>query len=185
MFFIAPSAPKQQDLGSILEPHHGQHESQWDELGLVHASVLEVEPPDDDFNRTAELRKIVDADTLKLRIDQGWSGELTDNVRLAWLNAPESTGAERPAGLWVTERVHQWVSERGPVPVKIHSEKFKLGSFRRCVCNVWMAGECLNHWLLSNKYAWPADRDGQIIGDRNIDRLNLPDEIKRHVRMGS
>lgn len=165
----------------ILDPHHNRDNPELTEAGDVHSLASADSAPNEDFVRITELVRIVDGDTLRLRIDQGWLTTITDNIRLAGLNAPESRGIERPAGLWVTEQVHHWFAEAGVVPVVIRSEQFSRGKFGRCLCQVWAAGQSLNRWLLDRRYAWPTNENGAIIGPRSLDRLALPESVLREV----
>ena len=165
-----------------MDPHHGQLENQYDEQGDIHSLGFSDREPSEDFVRSSELVKIVDGDTLRLRIDLGWSASIVEDVRLAGVNTPENRGPERSAGLWVTEQVKRWFYDAGVGPVLIRSKLFKLGKWGRCICEVWHAGKSLNRWLIEQSYGWQADEHGTLTVPRDIGLINVPEEIKRQVR---
>ncbi len=51
------------------------------------------------YKYNAELIKVIDGDTIKLKVDCGFRLTYTDNFRLARINAPEVRGDEREQGL--------------------------------------------------------------------------------------
>lgn len=159
----------------MTDPHHLRDNAELAEQGGPHSG------PSDAFVRTAQVLKVVDGDTLRLKINLGWGAQLIHDCRLAGCNTPEARGPERPAGNWVTQKVHEWLGDRKAV--LIHSRYFRVGKFGRCLCDVWIEDDQLNGWLLGHKYAWPMDAGGSHIGPRNIDALSgIPDEIRRQVR---
>lgn len=171
----------QSTSAGILDPHHLRDNAELTEAGDIH-QCWNAAPPSDHFVRSAELVKIVDGDTLRLQIDQGWNTTITDDVRLIGINTPENRGNERLAGLWVTEQVRQWFAESPLEKVIIRSEKFNKGKFGRCICSCWLDGVSLNQWLLDRKYGWPTKANGGIDGPRNIELLDLPESIIDEVR---
>lgn len=163
-----------------MDPHHNRDNAELTEAGDVHAVGNSTVPPADSFERRCELIKIVDGDTLRLRIDLGWATTKIDDIRLDYLDTPENRGPERPAGLWVTEQVTKWILDRTAKYVLIRSNEFKVGKYGRCLAEVWVGGDSLNEFLLSSRYAWPS-KGGIIIGPRDIARLGVPDFIKRQM----
>jgi len=103
---------------------------------------------------------VTDGDTLALVMDLGFDLRLGMSVRLDGLNAPEVSGAERPAGLVVTERVRQWVSAAGQLYVRSTAKDKYAGRFVGVVLNE--AGESLNDWLLQQRLAKPYDGRGPV-----------------------
>lgn len=136
--------------------------------------------PSDDFVRRAVLLKVVDGDTLRLRVDLGWATWITQDVRLCGLDTPEPRGDERAAGRWVTKAVEKWIDDAKNVLIR--SNKFEVGSFGRCLCEVWIGGQSLNEWLIRRGYAWVADHNGDVIGERDVEALAIPEEVKQDVR---
>ena len=47
------------------------------------------EMPEDRFNRSAVLLRVVDGDTLDVEIDVGWSMKLKERIRLERVDTPE------------------------------------------------------------------------------------------------
>lgn len=62
--------------------------------------------------RTATVRKVVDGDTLHLAVDLGCDITVAMTVRLAGINAPETSTQEGRDAKAVVER---WVAAHGPV----------------------------------------------------------------------
>ena len=136
--------------------------------------------PEDQFVRRAELVRVIDGDTLRLRIDQGFGSTLLHNVRLSEVDAPEPRGVESLAGKFVTSQVLDFFGEQ--TSLIIHSKEFKLGKWGRCIAEAWLGDVSLNRWLLESGYAWPVDHTGAIIGLRAIERLTgIPYEIRQEV----
>ena len=153
----------------MTDPHHGQNDP-------IFSEVISHGPPADLFVREFELQRIIDGDTLEVTIFQGWGDQKLERVRLAWLNCPESRGEERDAGKWVAGRVADWFAEHGKRGV-LKSEVFTLGSFNRCIANVWVGNYCLNEWILSTRLAWKTDDRGALIEPRLLSSLNLPEIV--------
>lgn len=156
----------------MTDPHHAQ-----DDIGLREATTGH-EPPTVKFIRDFRLKRIIDGDTLEVVMDQGWGDDKTERIRLAWVDTPETRGEERNAGIWVEEQVNRWFKERGSVGVLL-SNRFKLGSFKRCICSVWVGRDCLNAFLIQNRMGWNTDRNGQLTEPRDLNTLRLPDEVTR------
>lgn len=53
----------------------------------------------DEYVRAARVVGWVDGDTVDVVIDCGFSIDTRQRVRVRWLNTPELTGTERPAGV--------------------------------------------------------------------------------------
>jgi len=52
--------------------------------------------------------RVLDGDTIEVRVDLGFKMTFTINVRLMGVNAPETKGVEKPAGLLVKQYVQNW-----------------------------------------------------------------------------
>lgn len=144
-----------------------------------------MEKPNEQFERNAELVRVIDGDTLVLRIDLGWGVETIQHIRLSGLNAPESQGRrphEHPAGEYVTKKVKDFLLQEPGRKCIIHSIEFEIGSFGRCLCNVWVGDKCLNEWLLDEGLAWGADSKGKLFGARDVSLLHgIPEEVQEAV----
>ena len=153
-------------------------------MSLVDGDILlPEEAPNDNFIRSCELVKVVDGDTYRFEIDQGFGQKLTYDVRLSYVDTPAARGKESAAGRWVVDRVNEWID--GRTSFMLWSQKFELGKFGRCLCQVWLDGKNLNRWLLESRFAWPTDDNGKIIGPRDVSVLALPSEIIHQVQKGS
>lgn len=142
--------------------------------------IRRMDAPADQFVRRAKLLRVIDGDTLRLEIDLGFGASIVHDVRLSGIDTPEPRSDERLAGQWVTKQVVEWIGER--TELLIHSKVFELGKFGRCLCEVWVDGECLNHWLLDRNLAWPTNSVGAIEGLRKVERLvGIPVEIRQEV----
>ena len=166
-----------------MDPHAtGKHDNSLSELGDPHDLWTDVHSDAKSYNRIAKLIRVVDGDTIALRIDLGWMTTIVENVRLTGVNTPEMRGTERPAGYFVKEKVQKWFLSRAGAEISIRSDKYKTDGFGRTLATIWCSGECLNRWLLVSRYAWPTNRYGVIDGDRDIARLDLPGDILAQVR---
>ncbi|MEL6795857.1 MAG: hypothetical protein AAFO89_03445 [Planctomycetota bacterium] len=140
--------------------------------------------PEDRFFRAAEMAGVVDGDTIDVVIDVGWSMKLHERLRLEFVNTPEKKGAEREAGLWVTEKVKEWLPLG--TPLRLASTAYDRtgsarGKFGRTIALVYHEAEgwCLNERLINDKLAWRTTEKGSIIGDRSLALLTgLPAELR-------
>jgi len=147
--------------------------------------------PVDRFIRQAILIGIIDGDTLDVQIDLGWSMKLKERIRLAEVNAPEISGAERAAGLWVKSKVEEFFGvKEGQVPENtrliLTSVKYdRTGTLRdhycRTIAEVYRAEDVrkLNQYLLDEKLGWKADLEGSFLEERTLLSLaGLPAELR-------
>lgn len=146
-------------------------------------NILSAEEPSDDFVRGGVIERVIDGDTIRIQVDLGWTAKLREDIRLSFLNAPESQGMywhEHPAGLWVKDQVLNFIGDEKKI--KIRSNSYVSGRFGRCICEAWVGGKQVNFFLLSNKLAWPCDDRGSIIGERDINSLTgIPKKIRDEV----
>ncbi len=80
------------------------------------------------FERHATVTKVVDGDTLWLSVDLGCDTQLRMSIRLAGINAPETSTPEgRDAALFAAD----WVRNHGPVFVlrTLKDRKEKYGRY--------------------------------------------------------
>ena len=137
--------------------------------------------PSEEFVRHAKLKRVIDGDTLRLQIDQGFGGFLIHDVRLVGVNTPEVRGKESAAGGYVKSRVIEWMDDC--TDILIHSKIFELGKFGRCLCDVWVNGRNLNRFLIDHGFGWRTDENGRLIEERAVWNLEgIPDGIKQQVR---
>lgn len=90
----------------------------------------------------ARCLRVIDGDTLALRVDVGFHLTRTDHFRLLDVDTPEVRGAEREAGLAAHGFVCAWLTEAGlgdwPLLIETVPEP---DSFGRYLCRVWRSSD--------------------------------------------
>ena len=96
-------------------------------------------PADALYTYRSQLVRVVDGDTLELRLDLGLRTERVEQVRLLGVNCPETRGPSREAGLAATAFARDWlaaaVSVAYPWPLVVRT--MKDDSFGRWLAVVW------------------------------------------------
>lgn len=136
--------------------------------------------PEVTYVRNAKLLRVVDGDTFQVFIDDGrgcWGKEM---VRIAGVDTPEIRGPEKVAGFYVKKLAVKWLDFPQSNSLVLHSLKFRIDSFARIICEIWRKENSYNQWLLNEGLAWPTDKNGKVFS-RDIDQLNLPNDIKQIV----
>lgn len=92
------------------------------------------------FRYRAALIRAVDADTLELLIDLGFSASYTATVRLLGIDAAERN---TPAGAVATQLLHNLIRrETAPWPLQVVTRRNRAGteerSFARWLAEVWL-----------------------------------------------
>ena len=113
------------------------------------------------YEYKAELIKVVDGDTVDLKVDLGHSTFTEQRYRLYRINAPESRGPERPQGLEATEHLKFLIgkAENSGYPLVIKTHQDKKGKFGRYLCDLYgfiePEGEevCLNDQMVFDGHA--------------------------------
>lgn len=102
------------------------------------------------YNYKAEVVKVIDGDTVKLKIDLGFNMFKVENFRLSGINAPEPRGEERPLGLASKEHLTKILLTCGD----IYINSSKHGKYR------WLAeiytmkdGKSINEKMVLEGYA--------------------------------
>lgn len=122
--------------------------------------------PEQQYVYRADVRSVVDGDTLDVVIDCGFRGTRTERLRLLDVNTPERKKPTRAAGDASYQYVLNWLSEgsrqtRGNDPADWPEFPFliqteKSDAFGRFLAIVWRAdGACLNADLLRDGMAVP------------------------------
>jgi len=115
----------------------------------------------DEHTRRAQVVRIIDGDTLVLRIDLGFYTYIETAVRLLGVDTPEKNSRdqmERLAAHEATEWVRAWCKDY-PVdvewPLVIRTEK--AGKYGRWLADIWKVGdpESLTESLLSESLGKP------------------------------
>lgn len=104
----------------------------------------------------ARCERVVDGDTIDVRIDAGFHAEHIERLRLLGVNAPEMHGASADAGSAAKAWVEQWLAAMvGTWPLVVQTHK--TDAFGRYLAVVWRAdtAACLNDELLAAGMAVP------------------------------
>jgi micrococcal nuclease len=111
------------------------------------------------YEYNATLTRVVDGDTLIVRIDLGFKVEVEQVVRLIGINAPEVVGSSKDAGLAAKEAVEGILATCGG---KVRLRSFKPSSrdkygryLAEVHCDVDGATLCLNTELVARGHATP------------------------------
>ena len=107
----------------------------------------------------AEVKKVIDGDTLDISVDLGFNIYTNIRVRLFGLNTPETRSAdieEKKLGLVAKEYVKTWLDTRY-YQVKVKTFKDKTEKYGRILAEIYdMSGvDCLNIDLLESNIAKP------------------------------
>ncbi len=121
--------------------------------------ILTPPSPIEEYVRSGSLHFLVDADTLDLKIDLGYDFFAVTRMRLAWLDAFEVTGPEKPQGKAASAFVLQWFGAHPAVLIRTYKAK-KKEKYGRYLAEIWPAdgkGESLNQELLTRGHAVPME----------------------------
>ncbi len=99
----------------------------------------------------AELERVVDGDTVDMRVDCGFSISTGQRLRLYGINTPEVRGAEREAGLAAKEYVINRFSEAEEVVIRTIRDK--KGKYGRYLAVIYLDGVDLNEELVQVGHA--------------------------------
>ena len=99
----------------------------------------------------ADVVEAYDGDTVTLNIDFGDSiWKLKEKCRLYRINTPEVRGQERPHGLISRNVLREKIVGK---KVVIETHKDKRGKYGRLLVDIWLDGENINDWLVSEGLA--------------------------------
>jgi|TARA_R110000782_G_scaffold155051_5_gene247340 micrococcal nuclease len=111
--------------------------------------------------RVKKLIKVVDGDTIDVEIDLGFDISITQRVRLAGIDTPESRTkdlVEKELGLEVKELLKHKLEEATTIVIKTEKPD-STGKFGRVIG--WLhldnAEESFNKTLIATGYAWEYD----------------------------
>ena len=102
---------------------------------------------------SAKCLKVVDGDTIDVRVDLGFDTFKKIRIRLVGINAPESRTRdleEKERGLAAKARVKQLISENKNKFV-LHSQG--VGKFGRCLGEIYLGDSKLNDILINEGHA--------------------------------
>lgn len=93
----------------------------------------------------AEVRRVVDGDTLDLLVDLGFGVHLAVRCRVLGIDTPEIYGVRHDSeeyveGLAASAAAKAWVYEHGAAGVRIRTEK-ATGKYGRWLAEIWPLGD--------------------------------------------
>jgi len=101
------------------------------------------------YQYKAKLVRVVDGDTVWLDVDLGFRTTLAVDFRLYGLNAPESVGLTKVAGLAAKEFLHNFLT---PTTTKdIIVESFKTEKYGRWLGTLWVHRFGESTWTSANQ----------------------------------
>lgn len=101
----------------------------------------------------ATVTKVIDGDTVRLKIDLGFYTTHEDTFRLARIDTPEMRGPEKAAGQKAKDRV----IELCPVGSEVEARTAKTDKYGRWIAEVILGdGRVLNDILLKENLARPS-----------------------------
>lgn len=109
------------------------------------------------FFYKAEVKKVVDGDTIDVLIDVGFSMHYAGRVRLYGINTPESRTTnleEKKAGLAAKEFVEQWIASNNNI-VYLKTIKDKNEKYGRILAEIYNKEKtsCLNNDIVASGLA--------------------------------
>ncbi|NDC39206.1 MAG: hypothetical protein EBZ48_14365 [Proteobacteria bacterium] len=103
------------------------------------------------YTYQAHVISVYDGDTLTVDIDLGFSIVLRkQTVRLVHINTPELRGSTQEKGLAARDALRSRVLGKSVILKTIKDSREKYG---RWLGEVWVDGECINDWMLSEGLA--------------------------------
>lgn len=106
------------------------------------------------YDYRCTILRVIDGDTVEVQIDLGFDMSFKSSVRLKGINAPELTGATKPAGLTAKSYLMGLLPIMGPVTIHTdyHRERDKYG---RVLGTFWVNGININQAMLDAGHAVP------------------------------
>lgn len=109
------------------------------------------------FHYRATVKRIVDGDTIDVRLDLGFDLHMEARIRFAGINAPESRTkdlVEKQKGLEAKRFVEDWIDNSESIIIQTQLDK--KGKFGRILGNILNNdGACLNDEMISLGHAVP------------------------------
>jgi micrococcal nuclease len=101
------------------------------------------------YRYRAELRRVIDGDTVELVVDLGFHVRVIEIFRLARINAPEmNTQDGKLAKLELINFLFQTTAD-------LTVETFKTEKYGRWLGELWLGDVNVNDWMLENGFAVP------------------------------
>lgn len=103
----------------------------------------------DEYIYECELIRVVDGDTVRLRVDLGFNMTFSDNFRLFNIDAPELRGEERSDGLLSKQFLIDTLVDK---KLTIRSHKYR-GKYGRYIVDLYADDEWMNALLVKEGHA--------------------------------
>ena len=100
----------------------------------------------------ATLIRVIDGDTVKLRVDTGFGNLHTDTFRLSEINCPE---INTDAGKIARDYTQAWFTRRGYACLLKSVKEDKYGRYLASIHDAKNIDDCLNDELVSQQLAVP------------------------------
>jgi len=108
------------------------------------------------YVRNAILLRVIDGDTVDLRIDLGFRVWIEQRVRLLGVDCPEMTGPTRAAGMAAKTATEMWFRTASAIVVQtVLDKRDGFGRVLARICKQHGDRGDLSQWLLDNGYAVP------------------------------
>jgi len=109
------------------------------------------------YEYRADIRRVVDGDTVDVDIDLGFNVWLrNERLRLYGIDTPEVKGSTKAEGLAAKNALIQKVRGKQVTICTVKARKGtkdRKGKFGRYLATIWINGENVNAWLVSNGFA--------------------------------
>ncbi|MBW8034201.1 MAG: nuclease [Planctomycetes bacterium] len=102
------------------------------------------------YQYKAKLIRVIDGDTVDLKVDLGFKVFVEIRFRLNGIDTPETRGDEKEAGLAAKKFLIEALGDRD---IKVASEK--TGKFGRWLGTLFVAGSDINELMINQGHAVP------------------------------
>lgn len=99
----------------------------------------------------AEITRVIDGDTVDVRLDHGCGLYSIQRCRLLGINTPEMVGEHKAAGILAKEHLRGLLAQADPLIARTHLDK--QGSFRRLLVELWDGDVCINQRMIDDGFA--------------------------------
>lgn len=101
------------------------------------------------YKYKAEVERVIDGDTVRLKVDLGFRLTYTDNFRLIGIDAPEMRGEDFSRGVLAQKKLEDKLKEAKVIHAYISKRRGKYRWLCRLETDNHLA---INQWLLDNGY---------------------------------
>lgn len=114
----------------------------------------------DDYKRNCDLVRVVDGDTVDLRVDLGYNVAVTERIRLGGIDCPEMRGENKEAGKAAKAFAARWFA--ATTEHYVLTVKNKKGKYGRYIGGIYGSSgevlECLNEELVVAGHATQSNK---------------------------